>query len=543
MTYFQKLVGRIRKIRGHRCCIALSRIMESAPSDAVAELWQRFLTSRYLAHDVAALAAKDKMLYGDGGDVKPRLPELRQDLQQEAYRRLLPGYVRNYIENAAPLLGIEIDGDMNARFTFKSARGGAVDPLLHELEIYPASQRAYLSVIRPSPAEKNCVTWLHPGERVFERFRAMVNEHLQNQARRGAVFIDPTAEKPYLFHLALVNLVRQADSELPDLAREEMLGCQLVGIKQHEGAKITRCPVEYLLLLKGGQGLPSVAQRLTLAAERLKEQASAYIAESIACSMATERRQALLGTLPEREEFIRRGFAYREAELATARAKQSQKARSGHAAAAKMLGGIKDQQRSLTERRAMAVATLRREPDLIAPGDVTFLAHALVVPSADSDDIKQHDAEVEQIAMDFARAYEEAAGAVVKDVHTPELARTAGLTDNPGVDLLAIVGAAGRAADSAKAIEVKGRAGTGDVEASANEWARAANLRNGYWLYVVYDCATPRRVWCACAIRSEVYWPRPREVCWLGRRQLSARPRKRRNNDGNCSTHQASRVG
>ena len=27
---------------------------------------------------------------------------------------------------------------------------------------------------------------------------------------------------------------------------------------------------------------------------------------------------------------------------------------------------------------------------------------------------------------------------------------------------------------------------------SDNEWANACNLRGGYWLYVVFDCATPR---------------------------------------------------
>jgi hypothetical protein len=26
---------------------------------------------------------------------------------------------------------------------------------------------------------------------------------------------------------------------------------------------------------------------------------------------------------------------------------------------------------------------------------------------------------------------------------------------------------------------------------AANEWAKACNLRHGYWLYAVYDCATP----------------------------------------------------
>jgi len=26
---------------------------------------------------------------------------------------------------------------------------------------------------------------------------------------------------------------------------------------------------------------------------------------------------------------------------------------------------------------------------------------------------------------------------------------------------------------------------------SANEWAKACNMRHGYWLYAIYDCATP----------------------------------------------------
>jgi hypothetical protein len=122
----------------------------------------------------------------------------------------------------------------------------------------------------------------------------------------------------------------------------------------------------------------------------------------------------------------------------------------------------------------------------VTPGSVTFLAHALVVPSTDPEDRKRHDAEVERVAMDLARAFEEAAGARVVDVSTPPLARAAGLTDNPGFDLLAIYEGGER-----RAIEVKGRAGTGDVEVSSNEWARAANLRSGYWLYAVYDCASP----------------------------------------------------
>ena len=30
-----------------------------------------------------------------------------------------------------------------------------------------------------------------------------------------------------------------------------------------------------------------------------------------------------------------------------------------------------------------------------------------------------------------------------------------------------------------------------DIEVSSNEWAKACNMRRGYRLYAVYDCATP----------------------------------------------------
>src|SRR5690606_11445640 len=78
------------------------------------------LDGRLTQEQVEALAAKERMLYGDGGDVKRQLPRLREDLAQEAYRRLLPGYVRQYLENAAPLVNIEIDGDMNHCFSLRA---------------------------------------------------------------------------------------------------------------------------------------------------------------------------------------------------------------------------------------------------------------------------------------------------------------------------------------------------------------------------------------------------------------------------------------
>ena len=43
-------------------------------------------------------------------------------------------------------------------------------------------------------------------------------------------------------------------------------------------------------------------------------------------------------------------------------------------------------------------------------------------------------------------------------------------------------------------IEVKGRAGIGEVALSSNEYKTAERLKNDYWLYVVYNCATKPEV-------------------------------------------------
>lgn len=463
--------------------VSIKEYMELAVTDDADDV-ARKLDGHLTTGQVQAIAAREKALYGSEGEVVRDLPRLRAGMEQEVYFRLIPGYVRQYIQQAAPLVDITIDGDMDGLFSFRPVRLGAMDPLLPVLELYPQEAQDSLSVSRP--LEPKNVIWLHPGEPVFERFRSLVTERLADQGARGAVFVDPSAEKPYLFHMALLTIVRKSDPELSDLAKEETLDCRLVGVKQCEGAEISVCPVEHLLLLRGGRGLPASGQRLAAAANTEKELTRAFLVERLAREMAMEQRQRLLDRIPEVENLLQRGFDYQEADLAAARAKHAEKARAGNRKAVEALEDVKRQQRQLASRRENALAVLRREPELIAPGPVTFIAHALVVPSSDPADIEQHEADVELVAMQIARAFEEAAGAKVLDVHAQNLARAAGLPDNPGFDLLSI-----RSATERRAIEVKGRAETGDIEVSANEWAKACNMREGYWLYAVYDCGTP----------------------------------------------------
>jgi len=330
---------------------------------------------------------------------------VREGIERETFFRLLPGYVRRFVEGAAPQVGVEVDGDLGATFDLVPARKGAADTLFEAMDTYPADMPRHLSVLRPDDREA-CI-WMHPGEPVFERFRELVRQRLGRDALRGAVFVDPTADKPYLFHLARLTVVRKADPEIGELAQEETVVCRLVGVRQTEGADIVVCPVEHLLLLRGGEGLPAQAQRLAVAATKLREQANAYLMERVCRSMAVERRTRMTAALPERESFVERGFDFQEAELAAARAKLTPKAREGNKGAAAELSRIKGQQRDLRARRDRALAIIRREPELIVPGSIDFIAHALVVPSSAKADRERLDANVEQIAMNLVKAYEE----------------------------------------------------------------------------------------------------------------------------------------
>jgi superfamily II DNA or RNA helicase len=465
--------------------VSIKQYMEKAvASEGAAEHVCRVLEGTMTREQVEALESRERKLYGDGGDVKSGLANERERLDRESWRRLLPGYVRRFIEKSAPLLGLGIDGDLDGTFAFTAQKAGALDFLWNLLETYPPVLRQRLTVLKPKGSSE--ALFLHPGEPVFDRLRNHVCERFAAAAQRGAVFVDPLATSPYLFLLAAVSVSRRADPAFPSLARTEVLDHRLVGLRQYEDGIIESSPVEHLLLLKGRSGIPAAAAWFASRASDLLASASDFAREKVAMLIAEDRRRERLESLPARLEFVQRGYDYQDSELAQARSKLREKAQAGDPRAKAEFTKIKDRQKALAARRENALAVLRREPELIEANEIVFLAHALVVPTDNPEDKKRFDAEVEAIAIKVAWAFEEAAGAVVTDVSKPRLARAAGLEDNPGFDLLS-----NRPGEGSRGIEVKGRAGIGDVELTENEWPKACNQRGRYWLYVVFDCGTP----------------------------------------------------
>ena len=438
------------------------------------------------SEQVEALEKKERSLYGGGGEVRSALPQLRQEAEQEYYRRLIPGYVRRFVERAAPLLDLRIEGDPEYEFALVATQPRALDPLLTALESYPNNVRNRLTVHKPQPDPDS--VWMHPGEPVFDRLANEIILQYRDDGLRGAVFVDPYADEPYLFHVALASVEQAAQPEVDGLTvhNARLLDMRLVGLRQHADGAVEEWPVERLLLLKGAPGFAPGRERLAILASKLVTAAEEFTRDVVCEQLVQAQRQRIVADLPSRQEHISRGYRFQEAELAALRNNLLAAARDGDATARRELEEVKARQRSLNAVRGRRLAELDAEVDNVRGGEFEFLAHALVVPAHDPEIVEQFDVQVERVAMEVATSFEENRGARVQDVSRPEMARRAGLPDWPGFDILSV-----SPGNEGRNIEVKGRARAGAVEITDNEWAAACNQRNDYWLYVVFDCATP----------------------------------------------------
>lgn len=461
-------------------------IQRAVVSDDEADREALALTGELTVEQIQALAAQEEKLYGSGGDVASELPHLRDALAVEELRRLLPGYVRRYLEHAVPVVGAEMVGDPDGYFFLRARKRGALDSLMPLVESYPESARSRFTVYRPE--DRRDAIFLHPGESVFERLSATAVEKCRVAGQQGAIFVDVTATVPYLFHVARVTVIRSADPGFASFHTEELVEQRLVGIRQFADNRVEEVPVEHLLLLKPTDRAAPGSVAFLAHGETYRLAAAEFLRGDILVKASELKSLACQQRLHETEDYLSRAYDYQESELASARKRYTERARDGERGAQAELERIKQQQRSLAERRSRALAEAKREAELIQPGSVEVLATVLVQPSQDPEDIKARDAEVERIAMEIAIAFEASHGGDVRDVSTPPKARLAGLNDYPGFDLHS------KRPTEERGIEVKGRVSMSEIELTENEWARACILREKYWLYAVFDCgsASPR---------------------------------------------------
>jgi len=118
--------------------------------------------------------------------------------------------------------------------------------------------------------------------------------------------------------------------------------------------------------------------------------------------------------------------------------------------------------------------------------DITHIGRAWLIPHPERTNPKiapmVRDEQIEKIAIECARKFEESRGWEVESVES----------ENRGFDLIS------RRAHpedpktfvQVRFIEVKGRAGVGEIALTANEFRAAERLKGDYWLYAAFNCST-----------------------------------------------------
>ncbi|MFN8472779.1 MAG: DUF3883 domain-containing protein [Anaerolineae bacterium] len=426
-------------------------------------------------------------------------------------RRLVPEVIEDFFVQSAPLHGFTPRPVRDGARVYRIGRlprplwvvGEGLEPRFGRLG------RDYKTVTfdKASLAGDATLEWVTPGHPLFETVRQATSDLAEDDLRRGAVFYDLNRATPArldvytaaikdgrgnvlhrrLFvaetdadgHISIrqptlfldITPALSADRQAASADRQAPAGVQ----PPDDGALPARDQVEQALLKEALE--PFLAE---VAAQRAHE-----------ADVIEHHTRLSLDALINRQNIQLAGL-WQQRELGDT---------SSPVAANLQL--VEDRLDELNNRLDRRVAELAQERQC-AISDMQLVGRAWVLPhperNAPGMAAMVRDEEIERIALEAVMAYERAQGREPVSVER----------DNRGFDLIsrrppAAAGphpedlplSADRQAQTAievRFIEVKGRAGVGDVALSANEYKTAERLTQDYWLYVVYNCASTPQV-------------------------------------------------
>jgi len=393
-------------------------------------------------------------------------------------RRLVPEVIEDFFTQAAPIAGLAPKETRENSHVYRLGRvprplwpvGERLEPRFGKLG------REYKNIVFDKEHLKRDATleWVTPGHPLFETVRETVTEEVREDLHHGSVFYDLHHGLPYRLDVFSASIKDGRSHQIhrrlfvvhTDLAgnfsiRQPTIFLDLAlapkGLPVPDGTALPdRAAAEHFLVTTALN--PFLAE---IASQRLRETA-----------VITRHLEISLNELIHRQNL-------RMAEL------HEQAIGPDDTLVAANLKKTEDKLDELNARLERRTAELRQEAECMI-GDVQHVGRAWVLPHPERSSPQiapmVRDEEIERIAVQQAIAYEEARGWKVESVEK----------DNRGFDLIS---RKPHPEDPATAIdvrfiEVKGRAQTGEIALTANEYRTAQRLRKDYWLYVVFHCGT-----------------------------------------------------
>ena len=394
-------------------------------------------------------------------------------------RRLVPEVIEDFFIQAAPISGITPKPVARDGHIYRV--GKVPRPLLpigeRQEPRFGRLGRDYPKIVfdKSFLVTDPTLEWVTPGHPLFEVVREDVSERVSDHLKRGAIFFDLQRSEPARLDVFAASI---KDGQGNNLHRRIF-----VIETEISGTTILRQPTIFLDGLVPAPGgavapdddhLPDRAAVEQFLLERALQPFLGEVAKDRERQNATIRRhvEISLNTLIDRQQRQLADFLNRQIEGQTIQG----------------LDGLISQAEShldrLNERLERRLRELEKERHCTI-ADITHLGRAWVLPHPERTSPTfapmVQDAEIEKIAIRHVIAYEESRGWLVESVES----------ENRGFDLIS------RRAHpedpktfiEVRFIEVKGRAGVGEIALTANEYKTAQRLKNDFWLYTVFNCS------------------------------------------------------
>ena len=398
-------------------------------------------------------------------------------------RRLVPEVIEHFFTEAGPLVGLTPKPLRKDGHVYKVGRTPkALVKTGDRLEArFGRIGREYGAIVFDKRLLQDDATleWVTPGHPLFEAVRADVETVSDPSLRRGTLLYD--------LHRSGPSRLDVFSAAVKD-GRGHVLHRRLfVGEATADGAVHVRQPTLFLDLVPADARarVPTapVTDLATVERALFTEAMQPLLAEVVAGrerDVATVRRHVAISLNALIDRLQRQyGDLVAERDAGTAE-RQGLEGR---------LKAIEDRLDELTARLEARESELAMERECTI-ADIRHHGSAWVLPHPERTSPALagmvRDDEVERLAVAAVIAHERARGWEVESVES----------ENRGFDLISRRPHPEdpKTAMAVRFIEVKGRAGVGDVVLTENEHRAAERLRADYWLYVVYHCATTPEV-------------------------------------------------
>jgi hypothetical protein len=392
-------------------------------------------------------------------------------------RRLVPEVIEGFFLKAAPLSGLnpkEASGSAHVYRLGKIPR--VLWPIGERLEPrFGRLGREYRQIVfdKELLSKDPLNEWVTPGHPLFESVREQVAERVEEDLQRGTVFYDLQRSSPSCMDV-FSACIRDG--------RGNILHKRLFVVETTaDGKMYARQPTIFLDLV-APEDVGAITDGLQLPSRENVEQELVEQALSPFLQEITEERQKQVETISRHVEISLNELINRQ-NLRLAELLQKQQSGESSpllAANTKQTENWLDELNARLERRR---EELKQEQHCTI-SEITHHGRAWVLPHPErtSPDVAPmvRDDEIEKIAILEAIRYEEQRG---WQVHSVE-------KENRGFDLISrrLHAEDPQTAIEVRFIEVKGRAGVGEIALTTNEYKTAERLKKDFWLYVVYNC-------------------------------------------------------